>query len=603
MSHKVVCQAAMLIAGLALPLGAQFSHLTATDDGKYLYFTSSLTLKNNGKLVPPQDRLYRLGPEGTAMIAEAETFGPQWRHFSPRVSAPSVSGDGEVVGLTLHGVCDGGAGSCGELMFRGGKNLDLGAGSVHVSRSGKWALLTVDNGGPFATSATLMEIGTGERTGIPVPANAFMGFYPTPFVLASDGSFMGPPPMRGVPPGANQPGVWKAGKFTPFALYQSRSVRPLALSDDGSKLVLVGLGTGQLVARDLASGRDSVLFTLGAQTSPPHFPEIATVLGISNNGQRVLFKVGNDPAEEGRAYFSDVPSGKTQPMPLGEGELVSDGTLSGSGDFAFVVTTAGRLAKVSLSTGAVDTLIPPTPYASNLDWWAFGSLFHMKGTFTGAASDWKGRILIDGRPAPVLAAKAGQLDIQVPWSTSSGSVPFRIVDPGGSPFEQNGMALARSYGIALEPAPPGEPNLFGIKASNGDGTGPPPAQPGPGDTFRLYFTGLGPVENQPETGAPASGTTASPIKAKLICGFLPHTSPVATVSASLVPGAIGLYQATFRMPPNAVPATLIQADCDLCAPCEGDALSPFPFHGKCGDACMVSGWTQRPPGREPELVP
>jgi hypothetical protein len=33
MSGKVVRQVAMLIAGLALPLSAQFSHLAATDDG------------------------------------------------------------------------------------------------------------------------------------------------------------------------------------------------------------------------------------------------------------------------------------------------------------------------------------------------------------------------------------------------------------------------------------------------------------------------------------------------------------------------------------------------------------------------------------------
>jgi len=586
----------MLIAGLALPLSAQFSHLTATDDGKYLYFTSKLTLKNSGKLLPEQDRLYRFGPEGAAMIAEAETFGPQWRHLMLRVSAPWVSGDGEVVGLTLHGVCDGGAGSCGELMFRGGKNLDLGTGSVHVSRNGKWALLTADNGSPIARSATLVEIGTGERTTVPAPPCCGS----SAFALASDGSFLASLSPGGGLSLATPAGVWKAGKFTPLAPYRSRMVQPLALSDDASTVVLVG--GGQVVARDLASGRDSALFTLGVQTGPQHFPQIATMLGLSNNGQRVLFRVGDNNAAEGRAYLSDVPSGKTEPMPLAEGELVTDGTLSGSGDLVFLVTTAGRLVKVTLSTGAVDTLIPAPAYVAGTGGsWGFGSLLHMRGAaFTGSASDWKNRILIDNQPAPVLAAKPGQLDIQIPWSASTGTVPFRIVDSGPSPFEQNGMVLARPYGIALEPAGPGEPNLFGMKASNGDATGPPPGQPGPGDTFRLYFTGLGPVENQPETGAPASATTASPIKGKLFCNFLPHTSPVATVSASLVPGAIGLYQATFRMPPNAVPAALFCADCELCGPCEGD---PFPYHGRCGDACMVSATNCSVGGRGLEFVP
>ena len=148
------------------------------------------------------------------------------------------------------------------------------------------------------------------------------------------------------------------------------------------------------------------------------------------------------------------------------------------------------------------------------------------------------------------------------------------------------LRVATQYPLALEPAAAGESSLFGKKAANGDGTGPPPAQPGLGDSFRLYMTGLGPVQNQPPTGAPASITVPSPIRAKLTCSFPPHTNPFETVSAGLVPGAIGLYQATFRLPANAVPSTLIDAECQLCGPCEG---TPFPYHGKCGEACMVSG--------------
>jgi uncharacterized protein (TIGR03437 family) len=522
------------------------------------------------------------------MIAEAETFRPQWRHLLPlRVRAPWVSGDGGVVGLTLYGVCEGG-GSCGELMFRGGKNLDVGAGSVHVSRNGKWALLAQDDD-PRSRSATLIELGTGERTSVPAPL--WRGL--STFVLASDGSFLAPSSPSGGMGLAYPAGVWKAGKFTPLAPYRSRMVQPLALSDDASTVVLVG--EGQVVARDLASGHDSALFALGWQTGPQHFPEIATMLGLSNNGQRVLFRVGDNNAAEGRAYLSDVPSGKTEPMPLAEGELVSDGTLTGSGDLAFLVTTAGRLVKVTLSTGAVDTLIPPTAYASNLDWWAFGSLFHMKGTFTGSAGDWRDRILIDNRPAPVLSFKPGQLDIQIPWSAASESVPFRIVDSGASPFQQNELVFARPYAAAFERADPGEPSLFGLKASNGDGSGPPAAQPGPGDTFRLYFTGLGPVENQPAIGTPASSTVASPIRAKLTCTFTPHTSPIETLSANLAPGTIGLYQATFRLPANAVPATLIAASCQLCGPCSG---FPFPSHEFCGDDCAVSAAFTGLPSRD-----
>jgi ferredoxin len=102
----------------------------------------------------------------------------------------------------------------------------------------------------------------------------------------------------------------------------------------------------------------------------------------------------------------------------------------------------------------------------------------------------------------------------------------------------------------------------------------------------MYMTGLGPVANQPPTGGPASSTVASPIQARLMCHFQPHTNPAETLSAGLEPGAIGVYQATFRLPDNADAATLTGASCELCGPC--DASSPFPYHGRCGDACMVS---------------
>ena len=379
-------------------------------------------------------------------------------------------------------------------------------------------------------------------------------------------------------------------------------ISPLALSDDAGTLIFKsGRGAGQLIARDLASGRDTVLYTLAGQTGLGQKLEFPVILGLSNNGQRVLYRVGLSDATEGLAYLSDVSTGKTQPMPLAEGELVSGGTLSGSGELAFLVTTTGRLVKVTIKTGSVDTLIPSTPFASDFDWWAFGSLFHMKGVFPGSTGDWKDRILIGGHPAPVLSIKPGQLDIQVPWSDATGSIPFRIVDSGASPFEENELVLARPYGLALEEASSGEPSLFGIKASNGDGSGPPADQPGPGDTFRLYMTGLGPVANQPPTGAATPSSVPSPIRAQLSCSFMPHTNPIDTVSASLAPGLIGVYQATFRLPANAVAATLIGASCELCGPC--GAVSAFPYHGRCGEACMVSSASTPMPSRGFTPVP
>ncbi len=589
MSCKGALHAAALIAGLTAPAIAQFSHLSATDDGKYLYFTSQLVLKSSGTPTAAQSRLYRLGPDGIVMFAEAGAFGPPGR-FSNTVRAASVSGDGRVVGVTVQGPCSD-AQPCGKLMVQGAERLDLGAGTLSMSRNGKWAVLAPAFN-PLAPNATLIEIGAGQRTSVPQLA------FQATSVLASDGSVMvlsGRNSMSLMYPA----GILKNGKFTPFAPDQSHMISPIALSDDASTLVF---GDLQLNARDLASGRDTVLFPATGRNGPglPP-PEKPVVLGLSDNGKRVLFRVGpaNEPA--GPAYAADSATGKLQPLPLEEGELVSDGTLSGSGELAFLVTTAGRIVKVTLLTGAVDTLIPATPSAGNFDWWAFGSLFHMKGTFSGSAADWTNRILIGGQAAPVLSLKPGLLDIQIPWSEATGSVPFRIVDSGATPFEQNELVLARPYALTLEKANSGEPSVFGIRASNGDGSGPPAAQPGPGDTFRLYMTGLGPVANRPPTGAATPASVSSPIRAQLTCSFLPHTNPIETVSASLAPGMIGVYQATFRLPANAAPGTLIGASCELCGPC--DAVSQSSYHGQCGTACMVSATSTSMPSRGFTPVP
>ena len=267
--------------------------------------------------------------------------------------------------------------------------------------------------------------------------------------------------------------------------------------------------------------------------------------------------------------------------------MASDGTLSGAGDAAILATTNGRMVKVALDTGAGVTLIPPTAVAVSPLSYAFGSLYRMRGAFPGNASDWEGRILFGGQAAAVLSAKPGELEIQVPWLPARGTIPFRIVGRGDSPFEQNETILASGYAMSLVQAAPGEASLMGYKASNGDGSGPPPIMPGPGDMFRLYFTGLGPVENPPALGAKTPQTPASPIRVKLACRFPPHTLPIETVSATLEPGTVGVYQATFRLSKDSVAAKLVLASCELCGSCAEEVANPL--LRSCGDSCLLSG--------------
>ncbi len=91
-------------------------------------------------------------------------------------------------------------------------------------------------------------------------------------------------------------------------------------------------------------------------------------------------------------------------------------------------------------------------------------------------------------------------------------------------------------------------------------------RPGPGDIVHTYMTGLGPVNGSMITGAPASLTSASPIQASFSCRFEtqlfdPQGSDAEILFAGLAPGMTGIYQVSFRFPPDTGAAPLSDVLC------------------------------------------
>src|SRR5260370_38013179 len=107
-------------------------------------------------------------------------------------------------------------------------------------------------------------------------------------------------------------------------------------------------------------------------------------MGLSKDGHWVLFRVADlQFGLEGPAYIVNTVTGETQPLTLPDGELATDGTLSGSGNAAFLVTSAGRIVRFELAAGrsvATETLVPATPYARDLFSFSPGSLVRLEGT-------------------------------------------------------------------------------------------------------------------------------------------------------------------------------------------------------------------------------
>jgi uncharacterized protein (TIGR03437 family) len=534
----------------------QFGELATTDDGRQVYFTSTLKLPG---MAPDfgEYRVYRAAEDGISLFAERgaltseNSFGS-----SDGARSPQVSSDGRTVGFTLIGICDGQTcGSARRAQLRGLHAGVLGEGSLFMSRNGKWALL-VPQSGPRdpepPADAALINLETGERASVPPPP--FQAVYP----LASDGAVIA---VKQQPGGGSTVGLWREGVFAPLAA--SGPISPWGLSDNGR--VLIYSGRDGLMARNLSTGADIVI----ARTARDEF---ARPMGVSNDGRLVLFRV-LWRGLEGPAYIVNTETAQPVPVELPDGELATDGVLTGSGNAALLVTTQGRIARVEITpsgTGAVTTVVPATPYVRNLGRLTPGGLIDLEGALlpdtVEAAS---GRFTLDGRPLPVLSANRAAVRVQVPWEqTRSWQAKFHVDVPSESPFQQDQLVTVEELSPRFAELGPGETSSLGFKAVRGDFSGLLTEDPKPGEIFHLYMTGLGPVENQEQlqTAQPTPYPPLFPIRGAVQCRFFPYTADAETLFAGLAPGMLGIYQVTFKMPDGPSLGRITGGLCNLTGP-------------------------------------
>jgi uncharacterized protein (TIGR03437 family) len=524
---------ALILVGL--PVAAQFAELASTEDGHQLYFSSPLKLA--GK-VPDrgENRIYRVTDDGISLFAERGSLA-SLNGFSGGFGArsPQVSGDGQTVGLTLTDICPN-ENPCVTAVNRvelPGKHPQvLGTGSLALSRNGRWAL-TIPPDPPrphFTATATRINLETGETVSVPVPP------FGARFVLTSDGSVL------------VEAGLWRNGTVTPLALSDVRAI--WGISDSATTLIyraIVDLPADarqQLTARNLATAREIVLDSrviADGATLP---------LSLSTDGQWLLFRVIGPSTNEGPAFLANTVTGESTKLILPAGELVTDGTLSGDGRQIFLVTTRGRIVRITRGGNEAVNVVPPTPYI------AFpgrglspGSFVEVPATFSAMPPEaLRGRILLNDQPLPVLFSGAS-LGLQVPWEASSaGEQLLRLEIPTESPFRQTELVPIAPMAFTFLPADPGTPSALGFKAIRGDFSGLLESAPNPGETFIIYATGLGPVQSPPRTGETTPSDRLYPTARSIRCTFFPYTTEAETLFAGLAPGTIGIYQVNFRMP-------------------------------------------------------
>jgi len=164
-------------------------------------------------------------------------------------------------------------------------------------------------------------------------------------------------------------------------------------------------------------------------------------------------------------------------------------------------------------------------------------------------------LTLGGVPVPLIHAFPNQVDAQIPWELAGQTAaPLTIVTDDLS---------GNTVSVPLAEFSPGLYTATGTGTGQGailiDGTttlaapasGPFAGQPAKRGTdyIDIFATGLGPVTNQPSSGAPAlpsplSWTTAT---VTVTIGGVPATPSF----AGLAPGWVGLYQVNVQVPANA----------------------------------------------------
>ena len=511
-----IARTCLLFAIVANPVCAQFADLAATADGRQLYFSSVLSLSGE-PLRLTGTGIYRIAETGLELFADG-------------ASSPQVSASGQTVGLTRN--------ANGELLGAGADLL--GVGRLHMSRNAKWATLTNFVGAPLnggSYQSSLISLENGARTMLPQSV-----VLSAQFPLASNGMV--------VLDGAMDLGTWRQGNFTPLTIRGPYSI--FAISDNARVLVysqhydpVANPLLQRLVVRDLEKGTDTILFPRGA-------PGGVTPLGISDDGRLVLFRT-SDGSKEGKAFLSNITTGDTTAIPLPEGELCTDGALSGDGSRAFLVTTASRIISVDAASGQlVQTLVQPTPYVPFFPLLVPGSRARLRGTTLPRTVDaLAGRLLLDEVVIPILYANSFEIGIQVPWELKApGRSSFRVAGAGLSRFVQNPSVQITPMLFNFEPLVPGEMSFFPFKVFRGDFGGFQTTNPKPGDIIIAYASGLGPVRESIRSGESAPLDRTVEIVGQLHCRFSPYPEFAETLFAGLAPGLIGIYQVNFRLPPG-----------------------------------------------------
>jgi uncharacterized protein (TIGR03437 family) len=182
------------------------------------------------------------------------------------------------------------------------------------------------------------------------------------------------------------------------------------------------------------------------------------------------------------------------------------------------------------------------------------------------------RVFVNNQPAPVYYASYNQINFQIPYNAAPGDAVIRI-EREGQRGNQISTRIVRGaprllrlgigdYGIAVH-----QDQAFPIAPT--PGVNSRPARPG--DTLVFYAIGLGPTDQNVQSGAasPSSPLARLPGNQRVVFGFagpFGHDAVETTpLFVGLTPNFVGLYQINVTVPEDAprgpnVPVALVTDD-------------------------------------------
>jgi uncharacterized protein (TIGR03437 family) len=224
------------------------------------------------------------------------------------------------------------------------------------------------------------------------------------------------------------------------------------------------------------------------------------------------------------------------------------------------LTTNGRNVNVEYASMPIAKTPPLVPSGAVVNGASFtagapiapGSIASVFGTGFGS-SEAGVTVLIGGIVAPLFAVTPQQINFQVPWQLFGQTQVALTVTSGDMPSAPITVPIANlAPGIFLL-------NASGQAAVLVAGTASVAAQVGTfpasrpvqrGEYISIYCTGLGPVTNEPATGAVAGANPVSLTSVNPVTVSIGGVSAPVTFSG-LAPGFLGLYQVNAQVPSTA----------------------------------------------------